>query len=615
MNKYLIWEYYSRTAQQFGETQKTDENSHVTLQKQGYSLQFFYDDNLDGLISRAPLLAEFMQEEHQPDPRNDWNREIPSEEDIAPWLNQELGKRPYQNQIMAIRYALAKPLTLIQGPPGTGKTEMILNLLSVIHGLDNTKTVAVVSSNNEAINNITQKIQSDAAFAGLRDVYTQWGNQNVRKDWKKNHSTEEFRRYFYRNNDCFNPQLLTIFPLFSCTIHSMKKLFLTDEESAQGREHGNTQFDYVIIDEYSQVSTLLGLIAMSCAKEHLILIGDNEQLTPIVRENELSELETEYTEEDIPSIYRITSQNTFLTACEKLFIKDREQNRAENILLNEHFRCHPAIIDFCNKYIYNNQLVVRSENDGRFPLRVLWYEGEYSERTTTEYTNRPSSHSLDNKRQIQVFLQDEWPLLKSRIRQARQEGGNPPSICVISPYRDVLKNLKEALQQRIAEEDQNIRETVTRDLDIIEGNNEGLGPQFSPRLSYLTIHKSQGKGFDIICFLSACDYIQNSIVEEPWGQQRRMMNVTVSRAKKELHLITSNQWLPIEFQKKELGYVLPIPQNKEKYFFMNLLEYIYRELPGGNLQNEEFGFHRSQITSLFDRVPWYRSAVGRLSKD
>lgn len=50
---------------------------------------------------------------------------------------------------------------------------------------------------------------------------------------------------------------------------------------------GPAQFDYVIVDECSQVNLLLGRIAMGKARKHLILTGDDDQLQPITRETDV----------------------------------------------------------------------------------------------------------------------------------------------------------------------------------------------------------------------------------------------------------------------------------------------------------------------------------------
>lgn len=602
MDKEAVWRYYGEAAEELGKKPVKDKAGHDGFIQAGYSLQFFYKNVLDHLTLQSPLLSVFLDDENAIDERQ-WNCEIPLEEDISQWLSAD--KKPYKNQIEAIRHAVARPLTLIQGPPGTGKTEMILNLLSVIHQKYNadkvTKTVAVVSNNNEAITNITAKIREDDCFSKLRGVYAQWGNGKVLKQWQAEHS--EYEEYFLEKGHGnssrvyrFKPQLLEKIPLFSCTIHSLRKLFVSEELFMQDKYEGDELFDYVIVDECSQVSTLLGLVAMASAKEHLILIGDNEQLAPVIKEDGLKAIEKEYSDEDVPARYRINEANTFLSVCEDIFL-----GKASNITLNEHYRCHPAIIGFCNDYIYKEPLIVKTEDDGRFPIRILWYEGEYSEYINeSEEKEDKDKETLQNMRQTEIFLREEWPLLRKRI-----EEDTDTSICVISPYRGQLVKLKELLKSEITrEKNDKIGELVINDLKLEDEKEGEEKEKTEDKIPCLTIHKSQGKSFDIVCFLSVCDY--DSSLGGSWPQQRRMINVVVSRAKKEFHLITCNRWLPEKMQKNGVGYVLSDPENKGDYYLIKFLEYAYQKLQDKNLQDGDFGFHRSAITSLFDRVPLYR---------
>lgn len=611
MNREKIWSYYGEVAKEFGEKpvkpvtdeaekprQNKEKEGNVVSRREGFSLQFFYENALENLTLQAPLLRVFLGDENAID-EGQWNRGLCSEDEISKWLSA--GKKPYKNQIEAIRYAVSRPITLIQGPPGTGKTEMILNLLSVIHGKYPGKTVAVVSANNEAIRNITSKIEEDKAFSNLSKVYAQWGNNKRLKQWQADHS--EYKRYFLekkRDNGGpvyrFKPQLLKKIPLFSCTIHSLRKLFVREELFKQDKYEGDELFDYVIVDECSQVSTLLGLVAMASAKEHLILIGDNEQLTPVIKEDGLKAIEKEYSDEDVPARYRVNEENTFLSVCEDIF-----RGKASNIILNEHYRCHPAIIGFCNQYVYDGQLVVKTVNDGRFPIRVLWYEGEYSEYIYNEKEDKEDKvkKTLQNMRQIEIFLREEWMLLRNRIAKDMDT-----SICVISPYRGQLEKLEELLKIEIErEKNEEIKNLISSDLRM-EDEKEGV----EDKISCLTIHKSQGKGFDIVCFLSVCDYDSRS--GGSWPQQRRMINVAVSRPKKEFHLITCNRWLPEEMQKNEVGYVISHARKTEDYYLIKLLDYTRQNFQDRNLQDGDFGFHRSTITSLFDQVPFYRKNEG-----
>ncbi|WP_278286707.1 AAA domain-containing protein, partial [Clostridium sp. LS] len=46
-------------------------------------------------------------------------------------------------------------------------------------------------------------------------------------------------------------------------------------------------------------------------------------------------------------------------------------NDVPKTLLKEHYRCHPKIIDFCNKKFYDNQLIIlTNENSCDSPLEV-----------------------------------------------------------------------------------------------------------------------------------------------------------------------------------------------------------------------------------------------------
>ncbi|MDR6502327.1 very-short-patch-repair endonuclease/RecA/RadA recombinase [Burkholderia ambifaria] len=61
-----------------------------------------------------------------------------------------------ESQLKAVEKAFASQISLIEGPPGTGKTQTILNILANI--LLQGKTVAVLSNNNAAVENVYEKL-------------------------------------------------------------------------------------------------------------------------------------------------------------------------------------------------------------------------------------------------------------------------------------------------------------------------------------------------------------------------------------------------------------------------------------------------------------------------
>ena len=61
------------------------------------------------------------------------------------------------SQKAALENALTSSISVIEGPPGTGKTQTILNIIANLIAVQR-KSVAVVSSNNEAVKNVIEKM-------------------------------------------------------------------------------------------------------------------------------------------------------------------------------------------------------------------------------------------------------------------------------------------------------------------------------------------------------------------------------------------------------------------------------------------------------------------------
>ncbi len=62
-----------------------------------------------------------------------------------------------ESQLAAVEQAFSAQVSVIEGPPGTGKTQTILNILANI--LLRGKTVAILSNNNAAVENVYEKLE------------------------------------------------------------------------------------------------------------------------------------------------------------------------------------------------------------------------------------------------------------------------------------------------------------------------------------------------------------------------------------------------------------------------------------------------------------------------
>jgi len=100
------------------------------------------------------------------------------------------------------------------------------------------------------------------------------------------------------------------------------------------------KIDVIIIDEASQCDVLTGIPLLYMAKK-LVVVGDEKQLSAITN----LEIHT-----NLPSEYRYDN-NTFLNCVKNVFHPPEKT-------LEEHYRCDYNIINFCNKFYYDNQLKI-----------------------------------------------------------------------------------------------------------------------------------------------------------------------------------------------------------------------------------------------------------------
>ena len=100
---------------------------------------------------------------------------------------------------------------------------------------------------------------------------------------------------------------------------------------------------------------------------------------------------------------------SFLSSCYEVF---SDRNPELRTMLTEHYRCHPAIIGFCNEAVYGNELTVKTPvRDGNVPcpIRICWYEGDYREGTwppgapPEEDPNKKTRSTCVNRKQLAIL--------------------------------------------------------------------------------------------------------------------------------------------------------------------------------------------------------------------
>lgn len=238
-------------------------------------------------------------------------------------------------------------------------------------------------------------------------------------------------------------------------------------------------FDYVIIDEASQVDLASGGIALSCAK-NVVVVGDLKQLPNIVERKYLESIHELWRQFQIDEAYHYAN-NSLLTSTHKVF------QVAPKTLLREHYRCHPKIIGFCNHKFYRGQLItLTKEMDVKNPL--IAYKTVKGNHARGRY----------NQRQIDVVFEEVLP------EQHLLDKGK--SIAVISPYRPQADALIKEIEHR------------------------GYGRQMDAN----TVHKFQGMEKDVIIFTTVANEI-NDFIDDP-----SLINVAVSRAIEQMIIVAAD---------------------------------------------------------------------------
>lgn len=285
-------------------------------------------------------------------------------------------------------------------------------------------------------------------------------NEYLRNKYKEQKERKIFSLKELHNNSAeFNKE----YPIVFSTTYSIKNSL-----------NENHKYDYIIMDESSQVDLITGVLALSTAK-NAVIVGDLKQLPNVITTENRNIIE------EISKKYKIEKnydylQHSFLESVKETIIS------VPTTLLREHYRCHPKIIQFCNKKFYDDQLIIMTEDKGEEDVLKAYITSE---------GNYARGHL--NQRQIDVIKKEVMPELYEKV-----ETNN---IGIISPYRK--------------QKDQ-IQKTLETDLKID------------------TVHKFQGREEEAI-IITTVDNEISEFVDDP-----KMLNVAVTRAKKYLRLVVSN---------------------------------------------------------------------------
>lgn len=258
-----------------------------------------------------------------------------------------------------------------------------------------------------------------------------------RYQWRQPRAIFE-KKDFRGKSDEFNKE----YPVILSTTYSIKGTLSTEHV-----------YDYLIVDEASQVDLATGVLALSCAK-NIIIVGDQQQLPNVLTSDDIRIADDIWNKHNFDERYHFATHSMLESAAEIW-------SDVPSVLLREHYRCHPKIASFFNQKFYNGQLIVMTEDHGESDVLSM-------------YRTVPGNHARDrmNQRQIDVIQEEILPVLRNHGYQ---------DIGIITPYRDQV----DAIQR-----------------------------QFGNAYEVATVHKFQGREKDAIV-LASVDNVIGEFVDNP----------------------------------------------------------------------------------------------------
>ena len=511
-----------------------------------------------------------------------------------------LNRKVNLDQLLAINNAMKYPLAYVQGPPGTGKTNTIMN--TVMTAFFNERTVLFASNNNHPIDEVFKKMRGlmyrgrpipfpmvrlgnldmvNRALNDIRDLFETTKNMQIYdatldKDRdEKIRRTQELTKLLasyeeildlrerkavtqrlldestqlnfrfelssrqlaqierrlneigeIRNEDALNlianndeaflkylfytsakyikrlaepkneellhivymnpddDERVTLFNQYLADPENVRKfqkifpIIATTNISAHRIGTPGVYFDMVIMDEASQCSTAVSLVPILRGKS-LMLVGDPQQLQPVIVMDPADNevLRRKYAVNPEYDFIDNSVYKTFL-ACDPV---------SDEVLLHYHYRCHNKIIEFNNKKYYNGKLKVESSVESERPLLFV---------DVTE-----SAADIKNTAPAEV---DQ---IMSYVRAHPDQ-----NVGIITPFANQRQLIDEGLK------------TICR-RDVSCG----------------TVHAFQGDEKDVIIFSLGLSDKTGDRTYSWLKNNRELINVATSRARKELIVLGSEK--------------------------------------------------------------------------
>jgi very-short-patch-repair endonuclease len=284
--------------------------------------------------------------------------------------------------------------------------------------------------------------------------------------------------------------------------------------------------DYLVIDEASQVDLPSAVLALSCARR-VVVVGDEKQLTHIPARHATNGLTAP------GPVFDYDRHNILSSVLEAMDPHSGQGNEIPRRMLREHYRCDPAIIDFCNRKFYKNELIPMTEH--KRSARSL----EVRPTVEGNHTRQLTDGSSYNVREAQVIAGEVLP-------QEQQRSGQG-SVGVVTPFR--------------------------RQVDEVTATIDDVGIEVD------TVHKYQGREKPTMILTTVLDESRQGHISAKFLDNPNLVNVAVSRAAERLVVVTNHAMLPRTRHVRELLEYIRYqnPNDVVQSQIVSIFDLLYRE--------------------------------------
>ena len=238
-------------------------------------------------------------------------------------------------------------------------------------------------------------------------------------------------------------------------------IVLSTTFSAVSSVRGAT-YNYLIMDEASQVTVETGALALSCA-HNAVVVGDTMQLPNVVTQEDKEKLNAIFSNYAIENGYN-SAEHSFLESILAILPE------LPQTLLREHYRCNPEIINFCNQKFYGGKLVLMTERTTDNAISAI----------KTVVGNHCRGH--ENQREIDIICNEILPNIKSK----------PEEIGIIAPYNSQVNAIKRLVDKNIEVATVHKYQGREKDVIIMSVTDDQIG-EFADNANLLNVAVSRAK--------------------------------------------------------------------------------------------------------------------------